>query len=147
MPNLWSIQSIIRAIDWSPEMLHAVSKLSWDRWREMISCCMESLNPSRDVIKPSADMTPPPGTPGAANIVTPSIKINGRYMEREGAIPFASRIPMEPMTRQMVSPAKWMVAPRGMTNSEISFVTSFFSVDSRLTGMVEAEDWVPRAVK
>lgn len=96
---------------------------------------------------PSAAMTPPPGTPGAATMVMPSMKIYGVKRERLTSIPMAIMIPIVPRTRQIVSPARWMVAHKGMqkfvTSSEILLLRAHF----KLTGMVEAEDWVPTAVK
>ena len=40
-----------------------------------------------------------------------------------------------------------IVAPKGTTKSTISSETSFFLAHSRLTGIVAADDCVPRAVK
>ena len=137
-----------------------------------MSCCMDEVKPSRELSNPRAAITPPPGIPGAAIMVTPNMKMNGVNVARDGVIPFASMIPRAPITRHMVSPARWMVAPKGimftcnplllkdfykavhsemlpkgMTKSAISLETPFFLAHSRLTGIVEAEDWVPSAVK
>ncbi len=92
-------------------------------------------------------MTPPPGTPGAATIVIPSIKMNGRNMDNVGVSPLASIMPMEPITRQIVSPERWIVAHNGMTKSAISSETPLSLLLSRFTGIVDAEDCVPSAVK
>ena len=61
--------------------------------------------------------TPPPGTPGAATMVTPSMNTNGANMAKVGFMPLASMIPIEPSTRQMVSPLRLMVAHSGTTKS------------------------------
>ena len=45
-----------------------------------------------------------------------------------------------------VEPDMWMVAQSGMTNPATSRLTPVFMVCSRVTGMVAADDCVPRAV-
>ena len=54
---------------------------------------------------------------------------------------------MDVNTKVIVSPAKWIVAPKGTTKSFTSSLTSFFSTHCNVTGIVAAEDWVPTAVK
>ena len=46
----------------------------------------------------------------------------------------------------IMEPAMWMLAHRGTTKLRISAETPSFSAHCRFTGMVAAEDWVPRAV-
>ena len=46
-----------------------------------------------------------------------------------------------------VEPDMWIVAHRGTTNDAMSFLTPFFSVWRSDTGIVAADDDVPRAVK
>ena len=45
-------------------------------YNAIISDNITSLNPRTDCNSPRAAITPPPGTPGAATIVTPSSMIN-----------------------------------------------------------------------
>ena len=113
----------------------------------MISCCIGSVKPSIEVIRPSADITPPPGTPGAATMVTPSMNTNGANMAKVGFMPLASMIPIEPSTRQMVSPLRLMVAHSGTTKSATSLLMLLLYAQFSAIGIVDADDWVPSAVK
>ena len=47
----------------------------------------------------------------------------------------------------IVLPERWIVAQRGITKSATSPLTPFFFVCSSVTGIVAADDCVPRAVK
>ena len=62
-------------------------------------------------------------------------------------MPLAIMIPIEPSTRQMVSPLRLMVAQSGTTKSATSRLTLLLYAQLSATGIVDAEDWVPRAVK
>ena len=46
----------------------------------------------------------------------------------------------------IMEPAMWMLAHRGTTKLRISWEIPSASAHWRFTGMVAAEDWVPRAV-
>lgn len=65
-------RSTHKAITPSPVTLHAVPKLSWAKYSAIIKATAPSLKPSIVVNKPSADITAPPGAPGAAIITTPN---------------------------------------------------------------------------
>ena len=80
-------------------------------------------------------------------MVTPSIMMNGANSASVGSMPLASIMPIEPSVRQMVSPFKLMVAHSGMTKSATSRPTLLLYAHSSATGIVEALDCVPRAVK
>ena len=48
---------------------------------------MEESKPSMDSSRPIAVITPPPGTPGAATIITPSTRIMGTSEPKSGLLP------------------------------------------------------------
>ena len=56
-------------------------------------------------------------------------------------------IPLLPLYIFIIDPERWMVAQRGMVNPAMPSVTPFFKVCFSVTGMVAADDDVPRAVK
>ena len=91
-------------------------------------------------------MTAPPGTPGAATIVMPSIMMKGNIWPKLTFQPLSIMTAMAQLVRVMVEPERWIVAQSGMTKSAILSRQPFFLVHSRVTGMVAAEDWVPMAV-
>ena len=70
-------------------------------------------------------ITPPPGTPGAATIVTPNITMNGSIIENVGTCPFIYITAIDARTKVIVSPAKFIVAPKGITKSATSWSTLF----------------------
>ena len=47
----------------------------------------------------------------------------------------------------MAEPGMWMVAQSGTTNPATPSLTLFFNVRAKVTGMVAADDEVPRAVR
>ncbi len=112
-----------------------------------MSACISALKPKTEASGPSAAMTAPPGTPGAATIQMASTKMKLRK---------SGRLQGKPLIRQMVSaqqvifiidPERWMVAQSGMVNPAMPSVTPFFKVCFSVTGMVAADDDVPNAVK
>lgn len=68
--------SMIRARAPSPVTLHAVPKLSMAIYSAIISAYAFSSNPSMDDRIPREAIMAPPGTPGAATMVTPSMNMN-----------------------------------------------------------------------
>ena len=54
---------------------------------------------------------------------------------------------MEKQVIFTMEPDKWMVAHRGTTKPATEPETPFFLVDASVTGIVAADDDVPRAVK
>ena len=91
-------------------------------------------------------MIAPPGTPGAATIAIPSMKINPAITPKEIGIPDINMIAMAQATIFIVLPDKCIVAQSGITKAANSRLTPFFIVCSNVTGIVAAEDCVPKAV-
>lgn len=89
----------------------------------------------------------PPGTPGAATMVMPSIKINPANKGKSNGIPCIIINASAQATIFSVLPDRWMVAKSGITKPATSADTPFFLLCSSVTGMVAAEDCVPNAVK
>lgn len=73
-------------------------------YRAIIKDVSVVLKPSIDSRRPSAAMTAPPGTPGAATIVIPSMRINGNMTEKDVDMPFSIMTAIEQETRVMVLP-------------------------------------------
>ena len=92
-------------------------------------------------------MMAPPGTPGAATIMTPSIIMKPRNIQKSNGIPFIiiNATAQAVILRQL--PERWIVAQRGTVNPAISSLTPFLRVQSKVTGIVAADEEVPRAVK
>ena len=97
--------------------------------------------------RPKAAIIAPPGMPGAATIVTPSINIKGNRLLKGVAMPFNIMTVIAQLVSVIVLPDKWMVAQRGTANSAIPSSTPFNFACRNVTGIVAAEDWVPMAVK
>lgn len=89
----------------------------------------------------------PPGTPGAATIVIPSMKIKPAKSGKSNGIPCIIINASAQATIFNVLPDRWMVAHSGITNPATSADTPFFLACSSVTGMVAADDCVPNAVK
>ena len=92
-------------------------------------------------------MTAPPGTPGAATIAKAREKMNWEEREKLGSIPERSITAVEHIVIVVILPPMWILAHSGATKSAIFAFTPFVCMASMLTGIVAAEDWVPRAVK
>src|SRR5699024_9712789 len=129
--------------------LVAVPKLSCVVYRAIIKPKAVSSKPSTLPKMPSAAITAPPGTPGAAIITTPSNKMNCNIIPKDGiAIPFVNMTTaMAQVVNVMVLPDKWMVAHKGTAESDIPSLTSFFFDCLTVTGIVAALDMVPKPVK
>ena len=96
---------------------------------------------------PSAAMMAPPGTPGAATIMIPSIRMKPRNIPKSKGMPCISISATAQATIFSVLPDRWMVAQSGTLKPAISSLTPLATVCLRVTGIVAAEEEVPRAVK
>ena len=96
---------------------------------------------------PKDAMMAPPGTPGAATIVIPSMKIKPAKSGKSNGIPCIIISARAQATIFSVLPDRWIVAHNGITKPAISAETPFFFVCSSVTGIVAADDCVPNAVK
>ena len=114
-----------RAIIPSPVTLHAVPKLSCAKYNAIINAIAASLNPSIVVNKPNADITAPPGAPGAAIMTTPNIKINGNIPARVGNAKSGDKniTAVAQVTMVIVEPDKWIVAHKGTQKLAIGSLT------------------------
>ena len=103
---------------------------------------MISLKPRTDCNNPRAAITPPPGTPGAATIVTPSSKMNLIITAADGnAAPFCNQNTADAhVVNVIVLPDKWIVANNGIVKFAIFLSTPIFLVLLSVTGIVAAED-------
>ena len=70
-----AILFIMSAMAPSPVTLQAVPNESMAIYRVIIIACCDASNPNNASSTPRAAMMAPPGTPGAATIVMPSMKI------------------------------------------------------------------------
>ena len=101
------------------------------------------MNPSILCKIPKAAIIAPPGTPGAATIVIPSIMINPLKLEKVTGSPAMIMIAIAQATIFMVLPARWIVAQSGTVKIAIFSRTPFLTACASVTGIVAAEDWVP----
>ena len=91
-------------------------------------------------------MIAPPGTPGAATIVMASSRMNPAKVPAERSSPATIETARAQAVIFIIEPERWIVAQSGMTNEASSERTPSFSVWASVTGIVAAEDCVPRAV-
>ena len=96
---------------------------------------------------PKDAMIAPPGTPGAATMVIPSMKIKPANSGKSKGIPCIIIKARAHATILSVLPDRCIVAQSGITKPAMSDDTPFFLVCSNVTGIVAAEDCVPKAVK
>ena len=96
---------------------------------------------------PTEAIIAPPGTPGAATIVIPSIQINPTIVRGSTVVPVSIIMASEHDTILSVLPDRWMVAHKGTTKPAMEGEMLFWMVCLRVTGMVAALDDVPKAVK
>ena len=106
-----------------------------------------SLNPSMEVSSPNEAMMAPPGIPGAATMVMPSMKIKPVNISKSYGMPVANISATEQATIFITEPDMCMVAQRGTVKPAVSGATPIFMVWRSVTGIVAADDCVPRAVK
>ena len=112
-----------------------------------MSACSLCPKPNIEDRTPRAAIIAPPGTPGAATIITPSIKIKPKKAPKSNGIPVINISATAHATIFNILPDKWIVAQSGTTKPAIALLTPFFSVCFRVTGMVAADEDVPSAVK
>ena len=138
MGSFPAILSTTTAIAPSPVTLQAVPKLSIAIYKAIISACKVSSNPSILSNTPRAAIIAPPGTPGAATIVIPSIIINPLKSANRIGCPLMYRIAIAQAVIFIVLPAKWMVAQSGTVKMAMLSRTPFLMVCANVTGMVAA---------
>ena len=139
--------STMAAIAPSPVTLHAVPKLSIAMYRAIIIPFCASLKPSTPLSNPSDAIIAPPGIPGAAIMVTPSIAMNSPNDTRLYSPPCMTISANAHATIFSVDPDICIVAHSGTVKPAISSFTPIFIVCRSVTGIVAADDCVPSAVK
>ena len=92
-------------------------------------------------------MMAPPGTPGAATIVMPSMKMKPTHCREETLRPCVNTMANANEKIFEVEPARWIVAHNGIVKDATASDTPFFFVWRSVTGMVAADEEVPRAVR
>ena len=138
---------MITAIAPSPVTLVAVPKLSIAIYSAIIKATAVSSKPKMDCNTPIAAIIAPPGTPGAATIVMPSMKMKPTIVSIGISKPVIIEIANAQAVIFIALPERWIVAHSGMTNPAIDSSTPFLIVCLSVTGIVAADDWVPNAVK
>ena len=88
----------------------------------------------------------PPGAPGLATIAIPRVIMKGTTVPMEIGRLFIRHTAVAQAVMVIMDPHIWMLAQRGTTKLRICSDTPSFFAHSRFTGMVAAEDWVPKAV-
>ena len=96
--------------------------------------------------KGSAVIIEPPGAPGEATIAMPSVMMNGITVDKLMGRLFIMQTAVAQAVIVIIEPHMWMFAQRGTTKLRISALMPSCSAHLRLTGIVAAEDCVPRAV-
>ena len=137
----------ICAIAPSPVILQAVPKESIAIYSAIIKAQSASLKPSIDDNKPSDAMMAPPGTPGAAMMVIASMPMKPANIPISKGMSRKSISAMAQHTIFIVEPDMWIVAHKGTTNPATELSTPQAIVCRSVTGMVAADDCVPKAVK
>ena len=112
-----------------------------------MSACISALKPNTEASGPSAAMTAPPGTPGAATMQMASTKMKLRKRGRLHGIPLMRQMVSAQQVIFIIDPERWMVAQSGMVKPAMPSVTPFFKVCFSVTGMVAADDEPYRNVK
>ena len=87
-----------------------------------------SLKPSMEDSRPVAAMMAPPGTPGAATIVIPSMKMKPIHWVVLTCRSWVRTIAKAKEKIFEVDPARWIVAHRGMVKEATASETPFFFV-------------------
>ena len=135
----------------SPDTLQAVPKESWVIYRATMMAQMgpftsPASGPKTMYRKGRAVIMDPPGAPGEATMATPRVIMKGTTVCRPMGSWFIRHTAVAQAVMVIMEPAMWMLAHRGTTKLRISGETPSASAHCRFTGMVAAEDWVPRAV-
>ena len=95
-----------------------------------MSATWSSEKPSMDDSRPTAAMIAPPGTPGAAIMVTPSMRMKPTARPGETSRPDMNTMAKAYRPIFIIEPARWMVAHSGMTKPATLTSTRFFSVEA-----------------
>ena len=111
-----------------------------------MSPCSGGEKPKKDAMRPTAAITAPPGTPGAAIIVKPVRAMKPKKGPGSGVLPASSSSAAVKHTSLIMEPARWTVAHSGITKLAVSGRTPLAIVWRSVTGMVAAEEEVPMAV-
>ena len=104
-----------------------------------------SSKPSMEDSSPVAAIMAPPGTPGAATMVMPSMKMKPTHCTADTPSPWVNTMAKAKIFD--VEPARWMVAHSGTVKEATASDTPFLFVCASVTGIVAAEEDVPRAVR
>ena len=107
-----------------------------------MACC-SALKPRMLCNTPMAAMMAPPGTPGAATIITPNISTKPRNVPNSTGMPCINIKATAQATIFSMLPDMWMLAQSGTTNPATSSSTPFFFTCWSVTGIVAADDDVP----
>ena len=89
----------------------------------------------------------PPGTPGAATIITPSMRMKPVNRPMLMLPPCMISNATAQAVIFIALPDRWIVAHRGTTKPAMPSLTPFFFAWLSVTGIVAADDAVPNAVK
>ena len=95
----------------------------------------------------NAAMMAPPGTPGPATIMMPNMRRKWRKSNGSWGKPSIRHIVRAQAAIFMAEPDMWMVAQSGTTKPAMPSLTPLVMVCLSVTGMVAADDEVPKAVK
>ena len=98
------------------------------------------MKPSIEESRPNDAMIAPPGTPGAATIVMPSIAIKPANIGVEYGIECVIMSARAQATILSVEPDMWIVAHNGITKPAVSLSTPSATVCRNVTGIVAADD-------
>ena len=93
-----------------------------------MSATWASLKPSMELSRPVAAMMAPPGTPGAATIVMPSMKMKPTHCRELTVRPWVRTMANAKEKIFEVEPARWIVAHSGIVKDATASDTPFFFV-------------------
>ena len=93
-----------------------------------MSATCASSKPSIELSRPVAAMMAPPGTPGAATIVMPSMKMKPTHWRVDTVRPWVRTIANANAKIFEVEPARWIVAHSGTVKEATASDTPFFFV-------------------
>src|SRR5699024_12404687 len=100
------LEMSLDVIDPSPVILPAVQILSSAKYNAIIRQIIPESKPSIESSSPMAVMTAPPGTPGAAIMVTPKMSIKGNMLENVAALACKNNTANAQLTSVIVLPDK-----------------------------------------
>ena len=112
-----------------------------------MSACASGVKPSTPAKGPNAAIAAPPGTPGAATMQMAKRKMKWRNSGKSWGRLLMRHTVRAQQVIFIIEPAMWIVAQIGTQKLAMSSLTPFFFVCRRVTGIVAALDYVPKAVK